>query len=335
MKSIKVIPYSKMLSLSGRKMGLMFLRFVCIFLILLEVLCLYIVCSGQTSDVLEGILVNVTLISLVLFLYYFSFNVKEKDYIAGKTFKIPRMSKEKQRKLLIWFVVILIFVCLLSIIDGQWNQILTLIGGVIAFYYFAKSLKFHENVDYVVNQSMEELIGVNIDEKICASYQNFDNAQKQCNKGDNLLVITNRKIFYANYNGETWLILKRNLNELTKIGYIDGYMGNDYYLGMEFSDTSSMCFKMGVMEKLTSNPSLFMKQFLDVLDAYVLGYDLAKNKSRRRVPIDSNNIERKGEVNVSYQTLNSARKVNLELGEEILSQIKVGDEIISGRKIEL
>ena len=53
------------------------------------------------------------------------------------------------------------------------------------------------------------------------------------------------------------------------------------------------------------------------------------------MPIDSNNIERKGEVNVSYQTLNSARKVNLELGEEILSQIKVGDEIISGRKIEL
>ena len=182
---------------------------------------------------------------------------------------------------------------------------------------------------------MEDLIGMDIDEKVCASYQNFDGENNTNAKGDNLLVVTNRKIFYAVHNGNVWMILKRSFEDLIKIGYYNGNSsGSESIFLIKFKDATSIKVKMDVLDKPTSNPNLFFKQFLNVLDAYVSGYDIVKNNSRRRVTIERSSIEN-SQSEISNQTNDGTRRINLDLNEGIVSQMKIGESLCGNRTLEL
>lgn len=336
MKTLKVMSFAKMYALANGKKSLVIIYLSALFFIFVGLVCMYTYFYNDNKS-LFNLLMGSLSTGIGVLAYYF-FLKGESNYIPGKSFKFYRITKEKQRKLAIWSVILCGILSIFNLIGGHWSLLCYSVGALFVLYYFIMSLKIHEDVDYVTNQAMEEMLGADIDEKVCASYQNFNNASKKQRKGDNLLVVTNRKIFYATYNGCTWMILKRQLEELKKVGFVNSTSStSECILVLEFSDESSICLKMDIMDKLTSNPNMFFKQFLNVLDAYVSGYDIAKNKSRRRVSVGeaSNNTIKTEEIIVSNQMPNNARKINLELDEYILAQIKVGDEITSGRKIEL
>lgn len=335
MKTLKVMSFTMMYALVYGKKNFVTIYLSILFFLIVGAICMYLPFYDESVS-FSAAIVGLLSISMALLFFYF-FIRGETNYVPGKSFKWARLTKDGQKKLAVWSVVLCVTLCIFIIlVSGQWTPLCYSIGALIVLYYFIMSLKVHEDVDYVTNQAMEEMLGTGIDEKVFASYQNFDNTSKKQRKGDNLLVVTNRKIFYAIYNGNTWMILKKQLEELKKIGFINSKSSySECLLVLEFSDSSSICMKMDTLEKLTSNPTLFIKQFLNVLDAYVSGYDIVKNKSRRRVSVASDNTIKTEEINTYTQASNNARKVNLELGEDILAQINAGDEVTSGRRIEL
>ena len=258
----------------------------------------------------------------------------ETTYVPGKSFRWARLTTEKQKKLHVYSLILCVTILIILIITQMWQSLGYAIVGSLVLYYSIKSLKVHEDVDYTTNQAMEDLIGMDIDEKVCASYQNFDGEQKKNVKGDNLLVVTNRKIFYATHNGKVWMILKRSFDDLVKIGHTNGNSsGSESILIMTFKDATSIKLKMDVLDKPTSNPTLFFKQFLNVLDAYVMGYDMVRNNTRRRVAVGGTAVDN-SQIEASKSN-NVARKVNLELSGEILTQMQMGQEFSGNRRLEL
>lgn len=336
MKTLKVMSSTKMYALANGKKSLVIIYLSTLFFLLAGPVCMYLPFYDE-SESFSTAIVGLLCTSMALLAFYF-FLRGETNYVPGKSFKWVRLTKDGQKKLAVWSVVLCGTLSIFTLVCGQWTALCYSIGALIVLYYFIMSLKVHEDVDYVTNQAMEEMLGVDIDERVFASYQNFNNTSKKQCKGNNLLVVTNRKIFYAIYNGNKWMILKRQLEELRKIGFINSISSSsESFLVLEFSDSSSICMKMDILGKLTSNPNLFIKQFLKVLDAYVSGYDIVKSKSRRRVSVTfaSDNTIKTEEMNTYTQASNNARKVNIELGEDILAQINAGDEVTSGRRIEL
>lgn len=256
-------------------------------------------------------------------------------YVSGKSFWWARLTKEKQKNLYVYSLIFCIIMVIVIVTAGIWQSLGYVLGGIIVLFYSIASLKVHEDIDYTTNQAMEDLIGMDIDEKVCASYQNFDGENNTNAKGDNLLVVTNRKIFYAVHNGNVWMILKRSFEDLIKIGYYNGNSsGSESIFLIKFKDATSIKVKMDVLDKPTSNPNLFFKQFLNVLDAYVSGYDIVKNNSRRRVTIERSSIEN-SQSEISNQTNDGTRRINLELNEGIVSQMKIGESLCGNRTLEL
>ncbi|MBQ8365595.1 MAG: hypothetical protein IJX41_06915 [Bacteroidaceae bacterium] len=339
MKTLKVVSFAKIYPYANEKINLVVLYLCALISLLMGLagICLPFYSELNVAESIQLVMGGLFFLSFATLFLYFCIK-GDSDYVPGKSFRWSRITRDGQMKLSIWSVVLMGLLSIYLFICGRWGGLAQSLGALVLIYYFINSLKIHEDVDYVTNQAMEEMLGVDIDEKVCASYQNFDNTRKKQRKGDNLFVVTNRKVFYATYNGTSWMILKRQLQELKKIGWVgSAHSAGKSKLYLEFIDNSSVCIRMDMMEKLTSNPSLFFKQFLNVLDAYVSGYDLVKNNSRRRVSVTpiTNNTAKTEEMNTYTQTANNARKVNLELSESVIAQIKTGDEITGGRKIEL
>ena len=256
---------------------------------------------------------------------------EDRDYVPGKSFKGVRLAKDKEKtkKIFVGLMIIISGVVLLLIIYGNWPYVVGGISILALGYYSMKSYKFHEDVDFVVNQAMEDLLEIGIDEKVVASYRNYDMENVSPKKDNNLMVVTNRKIFFATYNGNTWLTLIRPFEQLIGVGYA---VEEDYCsetLAFEFVDKTCICLRMSVMDNLASNPSLFFLQFLNALDAYLLGETITGNKPRRRVSIGTTS------ATGTASEPSSARTVNLEISEEMAAQIKAGEEIGSGRRIEI
>lgn len=249
-------------------------------------------------------------------------------YEPEKSFFFERMDKEKLKKFIKYSAIAIAAFCLIVfLLDGKQgkNSIGYLVAGFIGLYYWSKSIKFHEDIDYEANEFIADLIGINVDEKIFASYQNFDSSKVNRKKKDNLIVVTNRKIFFAVYNGTNWMTLNKLLSEVEKIGIARNDVNS--YLKVVFTDNTSLGLRLDLYEKITTTPQLFVKQFLSTLDASLLGYDVVSNNSRRRVSVSNENIAE------TYKSVNQSR--NIELNPTLVSELKASEEIKSGRILEI
>jgi hypothetical protein len=246
-------------------------------------------------------------------------------YIPGKSFFFWRLTKEKLRKFAIWSTIFLvIFAIAVAIIDSSITSIGSFVGGLLGIYYLLKSIKVHEDIDYAANDAILKLAGINIDEKIIASYQNFDNIISKYEKKHNIIVVTNRKIFFAAFDGTHWLKLNRSFDDIQKIG-IGGKSNNDYYLKVVFFDNTSFRLQLNIYDKITTTPSLFVRQFLSALDSYLLGYEVVPNTSRRRVTVSSES---------GGQTVQTPAVRKIELNQTISKAIKEAEEVKPGRILE-
>ncbi len=262
------------------------------------------------------------------------FILRNRVYIPQKSFWWERRDKEVMLKYTNYSLYILFAISVLIIILGLSNIVEFIkslrilgyaLGGLITSYIYIKSLKVHNDVDYTASDEISQLLNIQNDEKIVASYQNFDSLNAERKKNDNLIVVTNRKIFFAVYNGTNWMTLNKLLSEVEKIGIARNDVNS--YLKLVFADNTSLGLRLDLYEKITTTPQLFVKQFLTTLDASLLGYDVVSNNNRRRVSISNENIS---------ATNNSGNKSrNIEINSTLVSELKASEEIKSGRILEI
>jgi hypothetical protein len=204
-------------------------------------------------------------------------------------------------------------------------MLVSTLGGLITLYFFIKSIKVHNDIDYAASEELSGLLDFQFDEKIVASYQNFDSSEDKRKKNDNLIVVTNRKIFFAVFNGTNWMTLNKLLSEVEKIGIARNDVNS--YLKLVFADNTKLGLRLDLYEKITTTPQLFVKQFLSTLDAYLMGYDVVSSNNRRRVSIS--------QENASVDNNSSNQKRSIELNQTLVNELKTSEEIKSGRILEI
>lgn len=294
--------------------------------------------KGLTSDFVMG-LTGITFFGIGLWLYY----CKGGNYVPQKTFFLYRLTKERLKNFYIGSLVICIVICgLILMIDPR--KFLQCVGPLISFifivYYMNKSIQIHDDVDYVANAQFADLMGLEVDEKINASYQNFNSSENSIiKKNSNILLVSDRKIFFAYFNGYKWVSTIKKLEEIEKIGFISaGGHGTVTYWKVIFYDGTKIGLRLSLLDKLTSNPNLFIKQFLETIDAYLLGYSKNKRNSRRRVSLD-NTSPMNHDTEQPHRSKNISTETpvtrEIDISESILNDIKQGIVIEPGRSIEL
>lgn len=254
------------------------------------------------------------------------------EYKPEKSFSLWRLSKEKLSKYFKYYTIggIAVLV-LLSLYEFKVQYVFYLLSIYAAFYYAYKSFALHEDVDYVTNNQVADLLGMEIDEKVQASYQNFDASSVQ--EGSSMLLLSDKKIMFAYYNGSKWTMLNKMLKEITEIGRVntDGVVNltsSSVYFYVGFSDNTSLGLHMDLYDKITSNPNLFFKKFLIVLDTFLMGKADEKITSRRRISVnkDSNSSTTISTPNVETRSL--------DISNTILSNLSNAAPIESGRVLE-
>ena len=164
---------------------------------------------------------------------------------------------------------------------GSWVAVAipAILGLVCLVNYTRKSYQLHEDVDTAALSYMENMVGVDMGERIQAAYQNFDPSNSDSLRdGANIMVVTDRKIYYSSLDYGRWSFVKKNICDIAKLGCLEDdkysvydYTENKEYFKLVFSDGTSIMLHMKTISKLSSNPKLFRRKFFEVLDAVILG----------------------------------------------------------------
>ncbi len=254
-------------------------------------------------------------------------------YKPEKSFFFWRLSNERMLKLYKYFTIggVLITI-LLSLHEFKVQNVFYLIAALLALYYAQKSFAVHEDVDYVANMEASNLLGMEVDEKIQASYLNFG-VSKKPSKGSNIMLLTDKKLLFAFCEGTKWSLMNKYLKDIAKIGRVNtegvvNLTSSSSCLYIEFVDNTSLSLHMSLNDKLTSNPDLFFKKFLTTLDAVVLGKTDEKIASRRRVSV---NNEPKPSASVSEEGIETR---TIDIGSTILDNLRGATPIEPGRTLE-
>lgn len=292
--------------------------------------------SGETKGLILKwgcivflIMCCITIIGIIIAvpLYYLMFIGG--DYKPEKSFWFHRLPKEKMRKYQFYFAA---FGILFLLVDALANGFgisffWYLVVILLTLYYVNKSFAFHEDVDYSVNMEVSELLGMEVDEKIQASYQNFDSSDK-IKSGSNMMLVTDKKVIFAYNNGQKWEMVNKKINDIVKIGYT-GYGDSENYMRLCFSDDTAIGLRMCMYDKFTSNPDLFFKKFLIVLDAVLLGKTDERIASRRRVSVNE-------DAQPSARTNDESVEIRkVDISSTILQDLKDATPVEPGRSLDL
>lgn len=271
--------------------------------------------NGGEDSVFSLIIICVTIL-------LFFFGIKYRKYKPEKSFWKYRKTNEqmKKRYTIVGFATILFFVACFFFVGFDWRLIAGIIGAAYGLYYTSKSYEVHGDVDFSVNNEVSELLGFDIDEKIQASYQDDDS--------NRIILMTNRKIYYVYERKKQRNLVVKKLEELSKLGTYREFFSQDAFcLYLVFSDKTKMAVQMNLGDKLTSNPDLFFKKFLMTLDDYLLGRNLERAVSRRRISVGS---EEKEEVT---ETVPKGRSI--DISSTVINMMKDAIPVTENRKIEL
>lgn len=248
-------------------------------------------------------------------------------YKPEKSFYWWRLSKEKMHQIYKVVTIIMVIISIpLLIMDFKLSVLLSLVGALAGLYVITKSFKVHEDIDYVANQELSEKIGLEIDEKVQASY--FKNSI--------IMLLSDKKIICSYIEGKQWNILNKRIDEITRIGiYTPAMMGSlfntELYFILMFTDSTKVELKMDLGDNITSNPDLFFRKFLITLDAVLLGKVDEKIQSRRRVSINRDN----NEATKPIESVNVTQGRSIDISKEVIHGIENAIPIESGRVIEI
>ena len=338
MKKIKKIaPIHLVAEAQGKAMSLFIIVILPVFVFIGFLMMIVSFSKGSTGDGMIGLLCVTFFGGIVFYL------IKGGEYKPQKSFYFYRFTKEKLKKFNVLMILISLAVFALAMFLQPKTGIKNvgyLIAGLSFFYYMNKSIKVHDDVDYVANMQFADLIGLEVDEKVNASYQNFDPTDRtSIQENSNIFLVSNRKMFFAFYNGTNWLTTTKKIEEIEKIGVSSNGSEGKSYLKLVFVDGTKIGLRMCLYDKLTSNPSLFIKQFLETLDAYLLGYTISNRSDRRRVSVGKITISQdspKQSTDIIEETVDNPSQTRIiDINESILKDIKQGISVEPGRTIEL
>jgi hypothetical protein len=261
------------------------------------------------------------------------FGFKERAYKPEKSFAMYRGSRELIQKRIVYKTIAsIILMGMIAYFDYTENgKLSNSIWGICALaffiYYTIKSFKVHEDVDFVTSTEIEDIIGVEIGEKMQATYQNFDSSIEEIPNGAKIIVVTDKKIYFSYNDEEKRSFLKKNICEISKIG-IYGGQNDVIFFKLLFLDDTSIFLHMETYDKVTSNPVLFLSKLLGVIDAVVLGTVDEKISSRRRVTI---NHEKEP---IENQESENKEIRHLDISDTVLDGLRNATSIESGRVLE-
>ena len=246
-------------------------------------------------------------------------------YKPEKSFYWWRLTKEKMQLIYrVITVVVVVISILLLIIQFKLVTLLALISAITGLYVISKSFKVHEDVDYVANQELSDILGMEIDEKVQASYL----------KKDVIMLLSDKKIICSFMEKNQWNVINKKIEEIAKIGiYTPVMMGSffntEIYFQLLFTDLTKIELKMDLGNKLTSNPDLFFRKFLVTLDAVLLGKVDETIKSRRRVSVNS---DAKPIIETSEQEIKGR---SIDISTQVIPSLQNAKPVESGRVLEL
>ena len=282
------------------------------------------------SDFIVGI---IGFVAFVMGIACFKVLYSGGEYKPEKSYPLWRLSKERMAKIYKYYTIGgVILIAMLSLYEFKVQYIFYLFTILAALYYMSKSFAVHEDVDYVTNSEVAELLGLDMDEKIQASYQNFDSVAN-VGGGCNMILLTDKKLVFAYYADKTWSMINKKISEIAEIGRVntDGIINitsSASYLQLVFTDGTSVGLHMDLYDKMTSNPNLFFKKFLETIDAVLLGKVDEKITSRRRVSVNQTTKQTSEMSNEE-----PGRRV-LDFSESIITSLKDAKPIDSGRILE-
>ena len=274
-------------------------------------------------------------------LFYFYRNSKDGgEYVPFKSFKQWRLKdkeafEQQYRKGIVFFVIFSVVTLIVALFSSETIEAITLVlislGGTIpALRYYKKTITFHEDIDYSANQNIVDLIGIDVNEKVIASYQSFG-SDKTVDDKDCIFIVTNYKVFLAYYKDKNWHHISRPLSEISEIGLTTTTRSNsnlsDTHIILHFYDNTTLSVLLDY-EKTTTNAGLFVSKFLSVIDHFLLGKSMVSNNQRRRIVTSQH-------VNDSEVSSTSSNIRPIEISDNIINQIKNGVEDSVGRSIVL
>jgi hypothetical protein len=260
-----------------------------------------------------------------------------KKYIPGKTFLLYRNKKLHTQKALNYSYAVTIAIIVLFVIVVPDHAFNTLVYGLVAifsFYAYSKSLKFHADVDYSTNEYLATALGFPAGEKILVSYQNFD--AEEVKVGSSAFAATATKLIVASFDGDAWIKLSRDLNQISGIG-IMGDQSHNYFVKLQFNDGTDALLRVGLYEKLTSNPILVIRKLLEAIDASLLGANGAPQAAQRRRVVVNSTVPASFQKNVAPEAAlaSVAPMRNIEVAPDVLIAIRAAEEVAPGRRLEL
>lgn len=244
-------------------------------------------------------------------------------YEPKKSFELFRHS---ETFLKIAFAVIAIVAILLIIffwnskIGGRkFHHIFLLAGVVIGVYQAYKALDVHGNVDYEANEALMDALNVDIDECVSVSTQTFDETEESLKDGDKMIVVTNKKIYYALWYGGKWAKGIEYLKDINSIGLKSTSLKGRTLLYLTFNDGMTIMIHLDIANKMTTTPMMFAKKFLETIDDHMLGQIPEKKSRRRRVASTEQDQKPSGQSTASQSIVKgisdagqvSARKIDL------------------------
>jgi hypothetical protein len=266
--------------------------------------------------------------------------VFSKKYTPGKTFLLYRNKKFHTKKALNYgyAIIVVIFAFFLVLApDHAVNTIFYGLAAISSVYIYSKSLKFHADVDYSTNEYLASALGFPVGEKILVSYQNFDAGDSgEVKAGSNAFAATATKLIVASFDGAIWIKLSRDLNQILRIGII-GDQSHTYFVKLQFNDGTDALLRVGLYEKLTSNPLLVIRRLLEAIDASLLGGSgLTQAAERRRVIVNSEtSVSSSKEGAPEAKNFSKAPMRNIEVAPDVLTAIQAAEEVVVGRRLEL
>ena len=277
---------------------------------------------------------------LCTWLFLYTIFGKETTYKPKESFGGIRGTNKKILKTTTYVgiaaIIIICLICYFGYMEEQKIQswmgyaFTGIFGIAYAIYYTNKSFKVHEDVDFVTSSEIESIVGVEIGEKIQATYQNFDSSNNNSLQDDaNLMIVSDKKIYFSFLENGKWAFVKKNINEIVKIGiFDDSYNHQKIHFKLVFSDNTSIMLHMEAYDKATSNSWLFLRKFLNVLDAVVLGTVDEEISSRRRVSVNHDTKPTESQQSENKETR------RLDLNNDVIEKLRNATPVESGRVLE-
>ncbi|WP_207283838.1 hypothetical protein [Pseudomonas sp. FW300-N2F2] len=329
---IKTIPmWAMMMATKGKKTGLAVLASFPIFIVTGTWMFLDGLQNGQKRQAAIG------LICLVFFGACTLLFAPSKKYIPGKTFQGYRNKKLSTKTAINYGygIVVFIFAVFLFLApEHALSIIVSGLAGLFSLYILSKSLKFHADIDFSTNEYLATALGFPVGEKILVSYQNFDADGVEI--GSNAFAATATRLTLASFDGEHWRKLSRDLSQVSRIGII-GDENQNYFVKLQFNDGADALLRIGLYEKLTSNPTLVIRKLLETIDAGLLGDSgTSPAAQRRRVVVNSGTpISVSKTVAPEATLVSKAPMRNLEVAPDVLIAIQSAEEDVLRRRLEL